>query len=121
MSFSRIIFATILSTIFLSGISTGMPADDKPVELGAVNWNRDLGQAKKESAKSGKPILVLFQEVPGCQTCQDFGNQPLSHPLLVEAMETLFIPVLVYNNKPEDEQVLKARVKNNFRNFMLDF
>lgn len=34
-------------------------------ELGQVNWGRDLDAAKAKSAQSGKPILVLFQEVPG--------------------------------------------------------
>ena len=34
-------------------------------ELGQVNWGRDLDDAKAMSAESGKPILVLFQEVPG--------------------------------------------------------
>ncbi len=31
----------------------------------------------------------------------------MSQPLLVEAIESSFIPVLVYNNKKEDEQLLK--------------
>ncbi len=39
--------------------------NDQPVELGQVDWNRDWEAAKSESAKSEKPILVLFQEVPG--------------------------------------------------------
>ncbi len=34
-------------------------------ELGQVNWGRDLDDAKAMAAESGKPILVLFQEVPG--------------------------------------------------------
>ena len=40
-------------------------AEVKQVELGAVNWGRDIATAKKRSGESGKPILVLFQEVPG--------------------------------------------------------
>ncbi len=39
--------------------------NDQPVELGQVHWNRDWEAAKSESAKSEKPILALFQEVPG--------------------------------------------------------
>jgi len=34
-------------------------------ELGQVHWGRSLDEAKAQSAESGKPILVLFQEVPG--------------------------------------------------------
>lgn len=38
---------------------------DPPVELGAVNWGRDLAAAKQQSAQTGKPVLLFFQEVPG--------------------------------------------------------
>jgi hypothetical protein len=76
--------------------------------LGDVQWLRDLDEGCRVAGQTGKPLLVLFQEIPGCQTCQTFGAQPLSHPLLVEAMEDLFVPVAIYNNKPgADEVVLK--------------
>ena len=53
--------------------------------------------------------MLLFQEIPGCETCKNFGQNPLSHPLLVEAMEDLFVPVAIFNNKKgKDEQILKA-------------
>ena len=35
------------------------------VELGAVRWNRDLEKAKAASTRTGKPLFVQFQEVPG--------------------------------------------------------
>ncbi len=85
-------------------------ADDptRQIEMGNVNWNRDFETARKIARQTGKPLLVLFQEIPGCQTCKNFGRQSLSHPLAVEAMEDLFVPVLVYNNrKGEDELLLK--------------
>ncbi|MEM7782232.1 MAG: hypothetical protein AAF939_08615 [Planctomycetota bacterium] len=34
-------------------------------ELGAVKWTRDLDVAAKKSARTGKPLFVQFQEVPG--------------------------------------------------------
>lgn len=78
------------------------------VELGKVHWMRDLEAAKALSAKSGKPVFIQFQEVPGCSTCQDYGNSVLSHPLMVEAIEELFVPVLVYNNRNgKDGELLK--------------
>jgi hypothetical protein len=52
---------------------------------------------------------VLFDEVPGCATCVSYGDQVLSHPLIVEAAETLFLPVAVYNNVGGDDgRVLKS-------------
>ncbi len=91
-------------------------ATDRPIELGRVNWRRDLDTVKKKSADTGKPILMLFQEIPGCQTCQNFGSSPMSHPLMVEAIEDLFVPVLVYNNKKEDEATLKQFQEPSWNN-----
>lgn len=48
--------------------------------------------------------MILFQEVPGCATCVGYGEQVLSHPLLVDAIENLFIPVAVYNNIGGDDR-----------------
>jgi hypothetical protein len=51
---------------------------------------------------------VLFQEVPGCLTCRNYGREVLSHPLIVEAIETLFVPAAIYNNKSgKDAAVLR--------------
>ena len=81
---------------------------DQPEELGAVHWLRDIDVAVAQSKEKNKPILILFQEVPGCSTCRNYGNSSLSHPLLVEAMESLFIPLAIHNNKGgEDAKVLK--------------
>ncbi len=35
------------------------------VEVGTVRWGRDLDGAFKKSKASGKPVFLLFQEVPG--------------------------------------------------------
>lgn len=81
----------------------------QPEELGKVNWLRDLAAGKAEAEKSGKPLLILFQEVPGCSNCTRYGNLTLSHPLIVEAIETFFVPVCIYNNKGgKDVEALKT-------------
>lgn len=80
-----------------------------PSELGKVHWIRGFDSATKMAKDHNKPLLVLFQEVPGCDTCVGYGNRVLSHPLIVEAAETLFVPVAIYNNiKGADEQTLKS-------------
>jgi hypothetical protein len=82
--------------------------DAQPEELGKVDWLRDIDQATKLAAKSNKPIFLLFQEVPGCSTCRHYGHQVLSHPLIVEAIETYFVPLAIHNNKEgKDREVLK--------------
>lgn len=86
-----------------------IPHRDQPVEVGQVAWGRNFDGALKASETSGKPVLVLFQEVPGCSGCQDFGKEVLSHPLIVEAIESAFEPVLVFNNRSsgQDPELLK--------------
>ncbi|MEM9886042.1 MAG: VPGUxxT family thioredoxin-like (seleno)protein, type 2 [Bacteroidota bacterium] len=78
-----------------------------PVELGEVAWLRDISTAEKQAEQTGKPIFLLFQEVPGCSTCQRYGQEVLSHPLIVEAIENCFVPLAIFNNKQgTDRKVL---------------
>lgn len=93
--------ALFLTLLFCSGTGqlSGAPAQNNPVEVGDVHWVRDYDGALQASRRSGKPIFLFFQEVPGCIGCQNFGQQVMTHPLLVEAVEDEFIPVLVYNNR----------------------
>ena len=98
-----------LLAVVSPGRSNGSPIEDNPIEVGHVIWSRDYQGAVQASRQSGKPVFLFFQEVPGCIGCQDFGRQVLTHPLLVEAVEDEFIPVLVYNNRRAgmDAQLLK--------------
>lgn len=49
----------ILSLLFTLGAAAA------PVELGSVQWERKLEPALEKSAKDGKPVFLLFQEIPG--------------------------------------------------------
>jgi len=59
----RILVTIILLAIYATAY--GSQTARNPVEVGHVNWGRDFDAALKMSAESGKPVLVLFQEVPG--------------------------------------------------------
>lgn len=60
------------------------------------------------SKKSGKPVSLLFQEVPGCAGCKQFGKDVLSDDKVVKAIEENFTPLLIHNNKGgKDADVLK--------------
>jgi Thioredoxin-like len=91
----------LVTILVLVSAATSIFAEtlNNPVEVGAVKWGRDLDQALRQSADTGKPVFLLFQEVPGCSGCQKFGQSVLSHPLMVEVIEDEFIPVLIYNNR----------------------
>lgn len=83
-------------------------AEANPTAVGSITWSRDLPEALASSKKSGKPIFLLFQEVPGCAGCQQFGKDVLSDPAIVKSIESNFIPLLIHNNKPgKDAEILK--------------
>ena len=100
---------TLLMALSIGFLATSGETMENPIEVGDVRWGRDLDAALENSAKSGKPVLVLFQEVPGCSGVQQFGREVLTNPSLVKAMENEFFPVLVYNNHKGgmDEKLLK--------------
>lgn len=99
-------FVLLFAVLFL--LPYGIAASDNPIEIGTVKWGRDLDKALALSWETGLPVFLLFQEVPGCSGCQDFGRTVLSHPQMVEVIENEFLPVLVYNNRGgEDRRLLK--------------
>jgi len=86
-------------------------------ELGDVNWERDFEKGIAASKAMDKPVFLLFQEVPGCSTCRNYGADVLSHPQIVEAIETLFVPVAIFNNKRgKDAEVLKYYKEPSWNN-----
>ena len=103
----RILRAFILGTVLLFTASLLHAAKHK--ELGDVDWLRNYDRAVEKSKSSGKPILILFQEVPGCQGCVNFGQETLTHPLIVQAIEEHFVPLAIHNNTRggHDREILK--------------
>ncbi len=100
---------TALSFFTMTLMNNSLLAGDPPVELGQVKWLRNLEEGITQAETEKKSIFILFQEVPGCATCQNYGKNVLSHPLIVDAIETLFVPVAIFNNKRgEDAIVLKS-------------
>ncbi len=113
----------VSSLIFISLFSLSLMAQDwtqkidQPIELGQVHWLRDYEEALTASRKQDLPVFIFFQEVPGCHTCSTFGNQVMSHPLIVEAIETYFIPLVIFNNKGgDDAKVLKKYKEPSWNN-----
>lgn len=84
------------------------PEVNKEPELGLVHWERDFAAAKLRAEKEHKPLFLLFQEIPGCDTCTGFGKHVLSDPMLVTAVEQCFVPTVVRNNvEGKEAEVLK--------------
>lgn len=86
-------------------------------ELGEVAWLRDHDRGLALAAEQGKPVLLLFQEVPGCSTCVRFGQDVLTHPLMVELIADRFVPVAIFNNHPgADAEILRRYDEPSWNN-----
>ncbi len=101
-------FLFLINLLILQSLHFVAFSQKNPVELGEVQWLRDFDEAVSKAQLEKKPVFILFQEVPGCATCQRYGKAVMSHPFIVEAIETYFIPVAIYNNKGgKDAEVLR--------------
>lgn len=61
-------FAAALAAVPLAGLTAFaamQQESETPPEFGDVSWGRKLEDATGASARDGKPVLLLFQEVPG--------------------------------------------------------
>ncbi|WP_262272540.1 VPGUxxT family thioredoxin-like (seleno)protein, type 2 [Microvirga yunnanensis] len=91
-------------------------------ELGDIKWLRDHDRALALAADQGKPVLLLFQEVPGCSTCVRFGQDVLTHPLMVELIADRFVPVAIFNNHPgADAELLRRYNEPSWNNPVVRF
>lgn len=66
-------------------------------EFGQVSWLFDYEDAVAIAQWKKLPLFVLLLEVPGSPTSVAFGQDVLSHPLVREAVESLFVPVAIFN------------------------
>ena len=98
-----------LALLLLALLLGAAPSLAAPAELGRVDWIRNFATGQQRARQEQKPPFLLFQEVPGCQTCVSFGGEVLSHPLLVEAIEDEFVPIAIYNNRGGDDRKVLER------------
>lgn len=80
------------------GIKKCLLHENDKEEMGRIHFRYTgefFEEAKREAKDFDMPILMIFQEMPGTKECINFGRNVLSHPLLVEAAETLFIPLII--------------------------
>ena len=55
----------LVSTPGHSVVMADAKDSSRRIETGQVTWLRNLDEAEKLSASAEKPILMLFQEIPG--------------------------------------------------------
>jgi len=47
------------------GATAALGSGDAPPEFGTIQWGRKLEPGLEKAARSDRPVLLLFQEVPG--------------------------------------------------------
>jgi len=57
--------AWVAACVALLGAARVLGAEATPAELGRVPWGRDYDAAVKQARENGKPLLLMFSEVPG--------------------------------------------------------
>lgn len=104
---------TVLLFLSISNTFSQEKTDPKnqAEELGTISWYRNYDQAIEAAHLQKKSVLILFQEIPGCATCRNYGHNVLSNPLLTEAIEELFIPLAIHNNKGGKDQEILQKFK----------
>jgi len=117
-SLSKTVVSLLMAVvIFSANAQQKTDPNNQDEELGKVSWLRDYDVALQLSKKEKKPVFILFQEVPGCATCRNYGHNVMSNPLLVEAIENEFIPLAIFNNKGgKDKEVLKLYKEPTWNN-----
>ena len=86
-------------------------AKQNPIELGTIDWYyaKDYEMVLNKSKETNKPILILFQEIPGCSTCKNYGKLILSNKEINLIINEYFIPIAIYNNRAmtKNDKILK--------------
>lgn len=115
-----ILDSAIASIIAILSVSCQPQAyAENPEEVGKVTWGRDYEAALKTAKSTGKPIFLLFQEVPGCAGCKQFGRDVLSNAEVVKTIQEDFVPLLIHNNKPGKDAEVLAKFKEPAWNFQV--
>ena len=113
---TRMIRSLLTLVLLTSSVACAAATVAQPEAAGTVTWLRNLDAALAASAKTQKPVFALFQEIPGCAGCRQFGRDVLSNPLLVDAIENEFTPLLIHNNMTGyDAAVLSQKIRQEER------
>ena len=80
------------------------PAGSKP----AVSWQSDLKAAQKQSARTGRPMLIVFG-ADWCTHCGRFEEKTLNNPTMASYINREFIPVhLDFDKEQKTAEVLEV-------------
>lgn len=102
--------ASLLTVVATGGLffSLTFLQGDASTETGTAKYLRNHDEALAQAKQTNKPVFAFFQEVPGWAGCKVFGREVMTNPIIVDAVENSFVPLLTINNKKgKDAEILK--------------
>lgn len=64
-------------------------------QTGLIKWNNNISYAQKLSISNDKPMVVFFMDLPAGTLSRSVYDNTLSNNLIVEKINSYFIPVLI--------------------------
>lgn len=87
------ITAAVLACLSVAAVLTGVRAAQPPTAgRPQIEWRNDLKAAREEAAKSGRPMLILF-DADWCLYCRKMEQTTLSDTSLARYINDSFVPV----------------------------
>lgn len=100
------VLAGVLAAFVTDAANAAEPAKAKKKPV--VAWQKDLKAAQKLSAKTGRPILIVFG-ADWCTHCHKFEDTTLANPTMAGYINKEFVPVhLDFDECEETAQVLEV-------------
>eukprot|EP00816_Leptocylindrus_hargravesii_P011769 CAMPEP_0196816070 /NCGR_PEP_ID=MMETSP1362-20130617/53397_1 /TAXON_ID=163516 /ORGANISM="Leptocylindrus danicus, Strain CCMP1856" /LENGTH=359 /DNA_ID=CAMNT_0042193273 /DNA_START=109 /DNA_END=1185 /DNA_ORIENTATION=+ len=103
-----------------------IPHPNRNVELGGISFtaihaNTKIGIITETANKMNRPILLVVQQTTGPRFAREFGANVLSHPLVIEAAEDLFVPVALIRGRRSGSDDADSVAKVNGTKTLSDF
>ncbi len=73
-----------------------------------IQWQPHDMPAAMAKAQRERKLLYIFVEGDNCPPCDSFKFSHLNDPVFADFVNTLFVPLMLHDAKPEDRAILSA-------------
>ncbi len=93
----------LLAMILCVAVASTVPAQE-------IEWRSDLTAARDESARTGRPLLVVVTAGVWCDPCRWFAESTLNDPDIVRLVDARYVPFLVNDSDTAAAEFVIDRV-----------